>query len=224
MGEGVEWRRARNLTLLLIVGLVIGIVTGNGWSFVVNQPQPSLLKTELTALDILVGGRVLCEKGQYVGGATILCEGAETKTLFDGSYTFDGLALGPHIVEIAMEGYKIQKIRIEMEEREEAVINFHLELEVGDAKISGYVLDEVTREPARTSGSVYMYRPTCNRNTPIDPETGYFEFTHLPPGTYTLWTSNLEYNDEKKTVTVKEDGDRREDFFISKADIEPPLG
>lgn len=171
-----------------------------------------------------ITGNVIDEKGRPVGGATVLCEGAEARTLFDGSYRFEDLAPGPHIVEIAMEGYKRQRTRIEVEEGEETVINFHLEPEAGGAKIYGYILDEVTGEPVRTGGSVYMYRPTCNRNTPIDPETGYFEFAHLPPGTYTLWTSILEYEDEKKTVTVKEGEERRDNFNIRKADIEPPLG
>jgi hypothetical protein len=39
-----------------------------------------------------------------------------------------------------------------------------------------------------------------------------------------LWTSALEYDDARKTITVEEGEERREDFTVTKAWIEPPLG
>ena len=182
-----------------------------------------MIKTETDA-ETRITGHIIDEKGRAVGGATVTCNGAETKTLFDGSYKFEDLEPGSHIVEIALEGYRRQRSQIETEEGGEAVLDFHLEPEEGDAKIYGYVLDEVTSEPVKMGGSVYMYRSTSNRNIPIDPRTGYFELAHLPSGTYTIWTSILEYEDKKKTVVVKEGEERRENFLIRKAEIEPPLG
>ncbi|KON31542.1 hypothetical protein AC482_00290 [miscellaneous Crenarchaeota group-15 archaeon DG-45] len=171
-----------------------------------------------------IAGQIIDEKGVPVGGVMITCDGEENRTLFDGSYKFDDLEPGPHIIEIALEGYGIQRREIEAREGGESTLDFHLEPEAGDAKIYGYVLDKVTGEPARTGGSLYMYRLTSNRSISFDPETGYFEVVHLPPGTYTLWTSVLGYEDEKKTVVVEEGDERRTDFLIRKAEIEPPLG
>lgn len=171
-----------------------------------------------------ITGHVTDEKGRPLGGVTVACNGTETKTLFDGSYKFEGHEPGTHTVEIAMEGYRRHRRQILTDEGEEAILDFRLDSEAGVAKIYGYVLDGTNREPVSTGGSVYMYRHTFNRHTPIDPKTGYFEFAHLPPGTYTIWTSILEYEDEKKTVVVKEGEERREEFLIRKADIEPPLG
>lgn len=171
-----------------------------------------------------ITGHVIDEKERPVGGAKVTCNGVETRTLFDGSYKFEGLAPDLHIVEIALEGYRRQRVQIETEEAGETVMDFHLEPKTGDAKIYGYVLDEVTKEPVRAGGSVYMFRLTSNRNMPIDSKTGYFEFINLSPGTYTIWTSVLEYDAKKKTVIVKKGEGLREDFLIRKAEIEPPLG
>ena len=171
-----------------------------------------------------ITGHVIDEKERPVAGAVVACDGSETRTLFDGSYRFENLVPGTHAIEIGLDGYLGQIKQIETEEGGEAVVDFHLEPEKGDTRIFGYVLEKETDEPIRTGGSVYMIRPTFNRNVPFDPETGYFEFADLPTGTYVLWTSVLEYDDEKKTVTVEEGEDRREDFFIRKGFIEPPLG
>jgi len=177
-----------------------------------------------TEVETRITGQVIDERGRPVGGATVACNGAKTKTLFNGTYKFDDLEPGPHVVEIALEGYRSQSRQVDTEEGGESIIDFHLETETGDTRIYGYVLEEETGEPIRTGGSVYMFRLTFNRNVPFDPETGFFEFADLPPGTYSLWTSVLEYDDEKKTVTVEEGEDRREDFFIRRGFIEPPLG
>ena len=169
-------------------------------------------------------GYVIDEKGRPIGGAKVSCNGKETRTLFDGSYSFEELAPVPYIVEIALDGYVIQRRQIDTKEGEDAILDFNLEPETGNAMIFGYVLEEETGEPIGFGGSLYMIWPTYNRIVSIDPKTGYFEFTHLPQGVYTIWTSVLEYEDVKKTVIVKEGEDRREDFLIRKAEIEPPLG
>jgi hypothetical protein len=172
----------------------------------------------------IITGRVFDERGKPVGGAVVTCDGMDTRTLFDGSFRFEDLELGPYTVEIDLEGYRKQRREVVTMDEEEAVLDFKLETEVGDAKIFGYVISEETGEPLNVGGSVYMFRLTSNRNTPIDPRTGRFEFSSLSQGTYTIWTSVLDYEDNKKTVTVEEGEERREDFFITKADIEPPLG
>lgn len=172
----------------------------------------------------IITGRVFDERGKPVSGAIVTCDGMDSRTLFDGSFRFEDLEIGPYTVEIGLEGYRGQRKKIEVKVEEEVVLNFILETETGDAKIFGYVISKETGEPLKAGGSVYMFRLTSNKNTSIDPRTGRFEFSGLSPGTYTIWTSVLDYDDNKKTVTVEEDEERREDFFITKAEIEPPLG
>ncbi|MBS7652518.1 MAG: carboxypeptidase regulatory-like domain-containing protein [Candidatus Bathyarchaeia archaeon] len=172
-----------------------------------------------------ITGRVFDEEGRPIAGVTVTCDGEETKTLFDGSYKFDGLPIGHHIVEVAVERYKTQKHHIEiLREEETVVLDFHLEPREGDSKIFGYVLDGSTWEPIKTGGSVYMSHPSLNRYTPINPFDGYYEFTHLPPGQYTLWVSLVEYEDEMKIVEVRNGEEKREDFIINKKREEIPWG
>jgi len=172
----------------------------------------------------IITGRVFDERGKPVGGAIVTCDGMDTRTLFDGSFRFEDLKQGPYTVVIDLEGYRKQRKEVEAVIEEKVVLDFKLKTEMGDAKIFGYVISEETGEPVKAGGSVYMFRLTSNRKTLIDPRTGRFEFSDLSPGTYTIWTSVLDYEDNKKTLTVEEGEERREDFSITKADIEPPLG
>jgi hypothetical protein len=180
-------------------------------------------KTEKEVKTVITG-QVVDENRRPAGGLTVLCNGVSTRTLFDGSFRFEGLAPGNHIIETNLDGYTRLRVEVEVVEGEESVFDLQLIPEVGNARVYGYVFEEETREPLKTGGSMYMFRPTFNTNVPINPTTGYFEFNDLPAGTYTLWTSALEYNDVRKTITVEEGEERREDFTITKAWIEPPLG
>ena len=167
-----------------------------------------------------IAGRVLEENGRPAVGATITCDGLETKTLFDGSFMFEELEAGSHVVDIFLEGYTRQARNIEVKEGEEVEVEIHLGPELGDAKIYGYVIDEETREPLKEGGSVYMFRPTSNKNSPIDPDTGYYEFAELPPGNYTIWTSILDHEEQNRSVALQDGELRREDFLVKKKEEE----
>jgi hypothetical protein len=171
-----------------------------------------------------ITGHVSDEKGRPISGGRVSCNGVEARTLFNGSYLLRNVAPGTYNVEVVLEGYRKQRKTIQVIEDKSVNVDFNLEVETGDAKIYGYVLDKATEAPLRAGGSVYMLRPTSNVKTLINPENGYFEFTNLPSGQYQIWTSILEYEDEKKVVVIDDGEDRREDFHIRKMDIEPPLG
>jgi len=161
-------------------------------------------------------GHVVDGKGRPVGGAKVVCNGMETLTLFDGTFKFENLAPGLHTVEIELEGYSKQAKQIDAGEEAVVFLEFQLEPEAGNAKIYGYVLGEETGEPVREGGSVYLFRPTSNRSALVNPNTGFYEFVGLSSGTYRVWTSTLNYEGQKKTVTLKEGEERRQDFLINK--------
>ncbi len=167
-----------------------------------------------------IAGHVSEENGRPAVGVTITCDGLETKTLFDGSFMFEELEAGSHFVEIFLEGYTRQARNIEVKEGEEVEVEIRLGLEVGDGKIYGYVIDEETREPLKEGGSVYMFRPTSNKNSPIDPETGYYEFADLPSGKYTIWTSILDHEEQNRSVALQDGELKREDFLVKKKEEE----
>jgi hypothetical protein len=162
-----------------------------------------------------ITGRVFNEKGNPMGGGKVYCDGFETLTLFDGSFTFDDVERGLHVLRVDFQGYENQIRNVIVKEGEESTVNFDLELEVGKTKIFGYILDEGTGEPLRKSGTVFMDFFTKIRSVPIDPETGFYEFKDVSSGVYKIWTSILDFEGELKNVEVREEEEIRIDFQVS---------
>jgi hypothetical protein len=160
-------------------------------------------------------GKITDKKGRPISGARVKYQDSQTLTLFDGSYNFECVEPGKQNVEVELEGYKKLGKQIDIVMGEKSVVNFQIEEETGDAKIFGYILNEDTREPV-LKGLVYLIRPVSNKNVKIDPQSGSYEFVQLAPGTYDIWTSIIEYEDEKRTVTIVEGEEKRQDFIVKK--------
>jgi len=172
-----------------------------------------------------VKGQVCDERGRTLGGVKVALDGIETTTLFDGSYSFLRVPAGPHRLGVAVEGYVNETRTIGVKEGELAKEDFLLEPEIGEGRICGSVFDGETGEPIKRGGAVYMSDLINIRSTPIKPSTGRYEFVNLPKGTFQIWASANEYDDEKKTVKIEGNEERREDFHLNKRkDLDPLWG
>jgi hypothetical protein len=160
-------------------------------------------------------GTVLDEKGRSVSGAQIYLNEKESRTLFDGSYIFEGLVPGSYDLSFRLDGYKEQKHKVELGQ-EDVDFKISIEPEIGTGKISGYVISEETELPPSKGGTVLMILPTKNKYVRINPENGYYEFNNLAAGLYTISTSILEYEEEKKEYQLAEGEEKRIDFLIKK--------
>jgi hypothetical protein len=169
---------------------------------------------------IEINGIVVDERMRPVAGAKVICNGEETLTLFDGTFNFKNSGIGIHIIKIELEGYVKQSKDIKVEEGEEPILEFQLKPMEGSAKIFGYILDEETQKPIEIGGLVYMFRPISNKNAPINPKDGFYEFTNLPAGIYNIWTSILGYEEQGMTVTIEDYEKRQLDFILSKKEEE----
>ncbi len=169
---------------------------------------------------IRIKGHVVDEIGRPIGGARVICEGTETLTLFDGTFQFEFEKPEPRVVEIEIGGYRKQRRHLDLIELESDILEFQLELDVGSSKIYGYVLDKEMNKPIKGGGTVYLYRPTSNIKKMIDPNSGFYEFRNLPPGTYNIWTSVLDYQEQKMTITLGENEETKKDFLLNKAEEE----
>jgi len=153
----------------------------------------------------------------------LMCGERETTTLFDGSYAFRDLAQGTYEIRVSLEGYAESPQSVTMGEGEEVAHDLVLEQAAGKGRIWGSVVSEDTGRPPSTGGAVFIGRQTFNRATPINPLNGRYEFNGLPPGTYRLWTSVLEYEDKMVTVELKDD-EAVENMAIKKRLEEAPWG
>ena len=172
-----------------------------------------------------IKGRVFDEKRRPIGGVSVACDGLETLTLFDGTFEFKDLTEGPHSLEACLEGYQSHHVKTEVKKETETTVVINMELVKGSAKICGYILEVDTGKPVSSGGSMTLIRHSSNKISTIDPKTGYYQFIELAPGEYKIWTSVIEYVDEKKTLIVTEEEEVKQDFFIRrKMDIEPPWG
>ncbi len=172
-----------------------------------------------------IKGKVFDERHRRVGGAVVQCDEFVKSTLFDGSYNFDSLEIGSHILKVKVEGYKTINKEVEVGEGELQEIDFSLDPETGELKIFGYVFDSKTSKPIKEGGRIHMFKSTYNTSVSINPLTGYYEFIDLPAGTYRIGTSILDYRDEEKIVTVQEGEERSENFIcVKRDDLEPPWG
>lgn len=169
-----------------------------------------------TKSKIMIKGRVVDEIRRPISGAIVTCDGRETLTLFDGTFQFEYEKPVTLMVEIEINGYRKHRRQLDLVEFESDVLDFQLEPDIGSSRIYGYVLDKEMNKPIKGGGTVYLYRPTLNVKKMIDPNSGFYEFGHLPPGTYSIWTSVLDYQEQKMKITLGESEETKKNFLLDK--------
>lgn len=170
-------------------------------------------------------GSVYEAKGKPIAGAEVKCNGKRTRTLFDGTYKFENLAPSTCIVTVTQKGFQSQKRTIELGKNKTADLSFCLTPEEGFGKLYGNAFDSKTRKPITSGGTIIMVLPSRNKQVPIRPKDGYFEFMNLPSGTHRVWASVLGYEDELRRINLEDKEEKRVDFFCRKKEsIEPPWG
>jgi hypothetical protein len=170
-------------------------------------------------------GSVYDAKGKPIAGAEVKCNGKCTRTLFDGTYKLENLAPSTCIVTVTQKGFQSQKRTIELGKNNIANLGFCLIPEEGFGKIYGNVLDSETGKPITSGGTIIMVLPSKNKQVPIRPKDGFFEFLSLPSGIHQVWASVLGYEDEFKKINLKDKEEKRVDFSCRKKEsIEPPWG
>ncbi len=170
-------------------------------------------------------GHVYDEKGNRLGCVKVTCDGMTITTLFDGSYRFENVSPSNYSVVVSLKGFKIQSRMIKVGKGDMLILDFTLQRDVGTGRIRGCVMDELTKEPITSGGTMILVMPVTNRYTEIDVRDGHYEFDGLPAGTYEVWTSISGYQNESITVEVEEDRVSEINFSCRRMDVvEPPWG
>lgn len=163
-------------------------------------------------------------KNGPLGGAKIICNGKETITLFDGSFTLGDITPGTCVVAVSLKGFNSQTRRIEVSEVTTTYLNFQLQESEGTAKIFGFVYDCQTKRPVSSDGTIILILPVSNLYMHIDKD-GYFEFSRLAGDKYEILVSIPGYEQAKAVISIEDGEQLRCDFHCKPIRIEtPPWG
>jgi hypothetical protein len=165
-----------------------------------------------------ISGYINNNKGRPLAGVNVKCDELETITLFNGYYKFT-VKPGSHIIKVEIKGYNKKELKLFIEEDIEKDFDFILEEEIGKSRIYGIIMDKETGEKI-INGSVTLIQTSNNKTSKIDPKNGLYEFNNLPSGIYHIWTSIIQYKDEKQMINIGDEEEKRYDFQAEKKEAE----
>ncbi|WP_225408722.1 carboxypeptidase regulatory-like domain-containing protein [Stigmatella hybrida] len=145
-----------------------------------------------------VSGTVLLEGQSSHEGITVTLEDTAFSTTTDaqGRFVFEGVVPGAYFLVASKDGYEEQREVLAVIE-DTAVETLTLPVMV-EASLDGIVFLSDDGSPV---GVVLTIEGTAYSTT-IDSGSGYFRFTDVPPGVYTLVVSKPGYITQTRAVTV----------------------
>ena len=183
------------------------------------------LKEQTTqSLSSGISGVVKSIDNIILSNARVSCNGVETRTLADGTFTINDLKPGTYDITIDLQGYDALIQSVSIDEEETTKLSFCLKKSIGSAKIHGSIYDAESKMSVKSEGSIILVKPITNEYGQIDRE-GHFKFKNLPPGNYKLFTSISEYETGCVTLKLNKGEIMKHDFILKPLNIEePPWG
>jgi hypothetical protein len=170
-----------------------------------------------------ISGHVFSHNGMILNSAKLTYDETETTTLADGSYTFNDLLPGTYEIKVRLQGFQSIDKNVYVPEDGESIQDFYLSEALGSARIYGHVVDNETGKPVN-EGTVILILPVANKYSHIEMD-GYYEFTNLPAGTFTISTSIPGYEDVVTILRLEESETKMYEFLCEAIEIEePPWG
>jgi len=158
------------------------------------------LVVEVTELPDNVGWLI----GYVTDGSTAPIAGAEVligtlfRTTYADGYYSAALLPGDYDVSASAAGYSEVSDSVTISENSTVWLNFTLEATTGT--LTGHIYDGATGDSIAFA-SVVLMLPTTNTTVMTNAE-GFFEFTFVAPGTYTLNATARDYESNSTTVIV----------------------
>lgn len=148
-----------------------------------------------------VAGTVRDETGAPIsGGAVSLDGGAAQPTAPDGSYSFGGLAPGPHALEASAPGFTAVGTTVDVVAGQTVTRDFVLGAAPGSVR--GSVLDDADPQQPIAGARVLLGRTDGQVLETSSLDDGSYEFSSVPPGSYDLSATKDEYRTNNYAVEV----------------------
>ncbi|NMO14248.1 hypothetical protein HPC49_07960 [Pyxidicoccus fallax] len=145
-----------------------------------------------------VSGTIQLEGASSHEGITVTLEDTAFSTTTDaqGRFVFEGVAPDVYFLVASKDGYEERTSVLGV--TEDTVVEPWTLSAIADPSLLGFVFLTDNASPV---GVTLALEGTAYRTT-IDDESGYFGFTNVPPGDYTLVVSKQGYITETRAVTV----------------------
>ncbi|HHT9137595.1 MAG TPA: MSCRAMM family protein [Candidatus Wunengus sp. YC60] len=209
---GLSWNRFSFLWFTAVVVLFSVTAIVNLSAFASTErgvkstaPAPTLPQIPEGFSD--VSGYVSDSNGNVLQGVIVTIAGNtfsnRTETNADGYYEFTNLAAGYYTLTYEKEGYQTDTLDINLKENEVRDLGtFTLEEEeIVQTTIFGYVAD--IDENALQGVTITIEGGNLSDSTETNAD-GYYEFTNLTAGSYTLTYEKEGYNTETVDITLKQ--------------------
>lgn len=164
----------------------------------VKRGETTDVSITLKRLKYKVSGILQLEGASSHEGITVTLEDTAFSTTTDaqGRFAFEGVVSGAYILVASKDGYEERSTVLAV--IEDTVVETLTLPAIVDPSLDGLVFLSDDASPVGVSlvleGTAY--------STVIDNESGYFRFTNVPPGTYTLVVSKQGYITQTRSVTV----------------------
>jgi hypothetical protein len=164
----------------------------------VKPGKTTHISVTLKNVKLRVSGTIQLEGASSHEGITVALEGTAFSTTTDvqGNFVFEGVVADSYFLVASKDGYEAQRQALMV--TEDTLVEPWILLTFAKPSLQGVVLLPDNDSPV---GAVLALEGTAYLTT-IGVASGYFRFTNIPPGTYTLAVSKEGYLPQTRLVTV----------------------
>lgn len=167
--------------------------------------------------DGIIMGKVTDETGSPLVGVKIsLDTGQETLSGNDGSFSYQAVSAGSHIIKATLQGYTVQAQNLQVSGDQEVEVNFVLS-PGGAIVVQGTVADEKNLDVGISRATISW--SGVSQGVKITDDQGKFEIPDLSPGEYVFTASKAGYVSEDILLTLS-DVSLEHNFLLKKSAIQ----
>lgn len=185
----------------------------------VNRVTTANVSLRLRAAELsTLQGTVEDSTGRRVSNVTLTLTGGETRATLrsarSGTYRITRVVPGDYVLQVRAAGFADQDIPVTLTAGQSTTLNIVLvALGAANSTIQGFTVDNFG-DPIVGARVQITAGPLSNRFDLSD-NTGFYQITGLPAGTYTLRATASGHDNDVQVATVAQDATARVDFRLT---------